>query len=197
MLRFIRDVWDTLRGIRERFEGMKDATLRERLDTLNEKEKKVYAAATISFVLMMGIAGVSIYRDFSDPERGAELSGISGLIYRVFNTVYIEPPEQFMRSLVHTPFGMNSFPFGEVSVTEFVSRLSKQPLKTGPYPEIRGWANDNNVYTLHVALGDGELEAIFVHLLSENVGGRTLSALSCRVDGGAEEPGLVLMQLIH
>ena len=192
MLRFIRDMWDTLRGIRERFEGMKDATLRERLDTLNAKEKKVYAAGLVLFVLMVGSGGWIGYQNFS-----ADGSGAPAVLYRVFNTVYIEPPEQFMQSLVYTPFGMNSFPFGEVSVTEFVSRLSKQPLKTGQYLEIQGWANDDNVYTLHVALGDGELEAIFVHLLSENVGGRTLSALSCRVDGGAEEPGLVLMQLIH
>ena len=197
MLRFIRDVGGTFKDITERFEGMKDATLRERLDTLNAKEKKVLAAVLIFSVFLVGAASVGLYRDFSDPERGAELSGVFGLIYRTFNPIYVEPPEQFMQSLIHTPFGMNSFPFGEVSVAEFVSRLSKRALKTGQYPEIHGWTRDDNVYTLHVALGEGELEAIFIHLLNESVGGRTLSGFSYRIDGGEEEPGLALMQLLH
>ena len=101
-----------------------------------------------------------------------------------------------MKSLVITPVGMNVFPFDRLSVAGFVSRLSQRQLDNGKYPEIQGWTNSDNVYTLHVLLGGKKLEAIFVHLLSERKGSGALSGFSYRVEGGPEVPGLSLMQFV-
>lgn len=122
---------------------------------------------------------------------GVLVLGMSG-----FSLGYVEPPEKFMKSLVITPVGLNAFPFDQLSVADFVSRLSKQQLDNGKYPEIKGWTNSDNVYTLHVLLGGKKLEAIFVHLLSERKGSGALSGLSYRVEGGPELPGLSLMRFV-
>ena len=120
-----------------------------------------------------------------------------------FTPEYIEPPEPFMRSIVHAPHGMNSFPFGQISVSKFVSLLSKR-LSDRPRvevnsrdAEIHGWIKtDDNVYILHFYDGDEEVEAIFVHSWSENKDGKTYSDMAMRLDGGKVEPGISLMLFV-
>lgn len=106
----------------------------------------------------------------------------------------VDPPEKFLNSLVVTPWGMNNFPLGEISVSEFVSKLAKRQLDNGRYPEIKGWTNSDNVYTLHVLFGENELEAIFVHLLSEQKGAGQFSGLACRLAGEVENPCYSLLR---
>ena len=127
--------------------------------------------------------------------RGVFL-GVFVLSLSGFSLRYVDPPEKFMKSLVITPVGMNVFPFDRLSVAEFVSGLSKRQLDNRKYPEIQGWTNSDNVYTLHVLFGGKKLEAIFVHLSSEQKGSGALSGLSYRVEGGPEVPGLSLMQFV-
>ncbi len=140
-----------------------------------------------------------------DQQQGG---GITGMLERAlanfiesFTPEYIEPPEPFMRSIVHAPDGMNSFPFGQISVAEFVSLLSKRLSDrprlelNGQDAEIHGWIKtDENVYILHFHDGDEEVEAIFIHSWSEDV--KTYSDMAMRLDGGKVEPGISLLLFV-
>ena len=119
---------------------------------------------------------------------------VLGSVIESFTPEYIEPPEPFMQSIILTPDGINSFPFGQYSVSEFVSRLSKIQRADGQHPEIHGWTDSDNGYTLHVSFGDREAEAIFVR---EGVDkdGRSYSGLSYRMDGEERNP-LILMYFV-
>ena len=118
---------------------------------------------------------------------------VLGSVIESFTPEYIEPPEPFMQSIILTPDGINSFPFGQHSVSEFVSRLSKIQRADGQHPEIHGWTDSDNGYTLHVSFGDKEAEAIFVREGRDK--GRSYSGLSYRIDGEERNP-LILMYAV-
>ena len=91
---------------------------------------------------------------------------------------YIDPPPQFLESQIVTPLGMNNQPFGEITVGEFTTFLTKKKLTNGTFPAVLGWTQDDNVYTLYLDTTEGQSDFTFVHLL--NYDGR-FSAL----EGGA------------
>jgi len=108
---------------------------------------------------------------------------------------YIEPPKKFLESKIVTPMGMNNFPFGKISVKEFVDKFSKKQLNNGKYPEIKGWTNSDNIYTLHAILKDTEFKVNFVHILSKDHGDGAYSSMSGTIDG-QELSGLEVMKFM-
>jgi hypothetical protein len=107
----------------------------------------------------------------------------------------VEPPKQFLQSKVVTPLGMNNFPFGELTVTDFQSKLVKKQLDNGKYPEVLGWKNADNVYTLIVMMKGKRFSLVFNHLLSKDQGGGLYSVMAGECDGQVI-PGTEIMQFL-
>lgn len=72
------------------------------------------------------------------------------LIYGLWPHDFIRPPDTFLNSTIMAHLGMNAFPFGEISIREFTTRLAGKQLDNGKHPEIEGWTASDNVYTYHV-----------------------------------------------
>jgi len=126
---------------------------------------------------------------------GCVLSVVFSLFLLVGCSNYVDPPKKFLDSKIVTPMGMNNFPFGEISVKEFVDKLSKKQLDNGKYPEIKGWTNSDNIYTLHAVLKDKEFKVNFAHILSKEQGDGAYSGMSGTIDG-QEFPGIEVMKFI-
>lgn len=107
----------------------------------------------------------------------------------------IEPPKQFMESKIIIPLGMNSFPVGEFSVSEFKKKLSGKQLDNGKYPEIIGWTKNDNVYALEIKIKDNPFKFIFTHLLSTDQGSGKYSTMYGESDG-KEISGVEIMKFV-
>ena len=81
-------------------------------------------------------------------------------------------PEKFQNSIVLTPLGMNSFPFGEIKVKELVKIITQVQLSDGNYLRLQGWENKNNIYTLKIKGAESKIMYLkFVHLLNKPYNG--------------------------
>lgn len=108
---------------------------------------------------------------------------------------YITPPEQFMHSTIILNMDMNKYPFGQITIEQFVRQLQGQPID-GAQPQIVGWTADDEEYTLHARVNEEKLEFEFSHLLSEADGAGKLSAANGGEKGGHSLSGFQALKLV-
>lgn len=95
-----------------------------------------------------------------------------------------ELPEQFLNSTVIVQLGMNSFPNGKFTVSDFVSYVENMEFDNGKSPIIHGWTIADNIYTYHVDMIKGrKMKFIFSHILSTKKGNGKYSSMYANFEG--------------
>lgn len=102
------------------------------------------------------------------------------------------PNNDFMNSLVVTYYGMNAFPFGEYTVSEFVTAIKQTVSSNGKHPIIKKWTKNDNIYTLLVDYEGDNVKFVFRHLLNQDGNASTMSGII----QGEEIDGVQMYQLV-
>lgn len=108
---------------------------------------------------------------------------------------YITPPDQFMQSTIILNMEMNKFPFGRITIEQFVKQLQSRR-QGDAQVQITGWTADDEEYTLHAQLKDEKLEFEFSHLLDEVDGAGKFSAATGGKKGGDSLSGFQALQFV-
>jgi hypothetical protein len=95
-----------------------------------------------------------------------------------------ELPTKFLNSTIITPFGMNSFPYGEFTVKDFVGYVKNMEFDNGKTPVVHGWTKMDNIYTYYVDMIHGrKMKFIFSHILSTKKGNGKYSSMYANFEG--------------
>ena len=95
-----------------------------------------------------------------------------------------ELPKQFLNSTVIVQVGMNSFPNGKFTVSDFVADVKNMEFDNGKSPIIHGWTISDNTYTYHVDMIKGrKMKFIFSHILSSKKGNGKYSSMYANFEG--------------